>query len=46
VQPYEAETLLIQLALGSDPTRLSQKGYVAKRKNLSAAKILYHDFFF
>jgi uncharacterized Zn finger protein (UPF0148 family) len=39
VQPYEAKTLLIQLALGSDPTRLSQKGYEAKRKNLSAAKI-------
>jgi uncharacterized Zn finger protein (UPF0148 family) len=31
--------LQIQLALGSDPTRLSQKGYEAKRKNLSAAKI-------
>jgi uncharacterized Zn finger protein (UPF0148 family) len=39
VQPYKAETLLIQLALGSNPTRLSQKGYEAKRKNLSAAKI-------
>jgi uncharacterized Zn finger protein (UPF0148 family) len=38
VQPYEAKTLLIQLALGSDQTRLSQKGYEAKRKNLSAAK--------
>lgn len=39
MQPYEAKTLPIQLALGSDPTRLSQEGYEAKRKNLSAAKI-------
>ena len=39
MKPYEAKTLLIQLALGSDPTRLSQEGYEAKRKNLSAAKI-------
>ena len=39
MQPYEARTLLIQLAPGSDPTRLSQEGYEAKRKNLSAAKI-------
>ena len=39
MKPYEAKTLLIQLALGSDPTRLSQKGYEAKRKNLYTAKI-------